>query len=69
MLSEQPSITMNIIAKSYHLKEGSVEKPTIYLGAIIKEHYLPDNPSKHVWSISAERYLKEGVSNTIIKVE
>jgi hypothetical protein len=46
VLSEQPSTTMNIIAKSYHLKDGSVDKSTIYLRAIIKEHYLPENPSK-----------------------
>ncbi len=69
VLSEQPSTTMNIIAKSYRLKEGSVNKPTIYLGAIIKEHYLPDNPSKRVWSISAERYLKEAITNLEVHLQ
>ncbi len=63
VLSEKPTNTMTITAKPYHLEEGSVDNPTMYLGAIIKEHYLPDNPSKRVWSMSAEQYLKEAVSN------
>lgn len=36
VLSEKPSSTMNIIAKSYSLKERSVDKPAIYLEEIIK---------------------------------
>lgn len=47
----------------YIFVKGSIDKPFIYLGAIIKEHYLQDNPSKCVWSMRAEFYLKDAVSN------
>jgi hypothetical protein len=35
----------------------------MYLGAQIKEHRLPDNPGKLMWSMSAEKYLKEALCN------
>jgi len=47
------------VGKAYRLKEGSIERPTTYLGALIREHCMPDNLSKTVWSLSAEKYLKE----------
>jgi hypothetical protein len=49
------------VGKAYRLKEGSIERPTTYLGALIREHCMPDNLSKTVWSLSAEKYLKEAV--------
>lgn len=61
VLSEKPEIVMQGISKAYCLKEGSVGRPTAYLGAQIKEHRLPDNPTKVLWSMSAEKYLKEAI--------
>jgi hypothetical protein len=61
VLSEKPDVIMQGIGKAYRLKEGSVERPTAYLGAQIKEHRLPDNPSKCLWSMTAEKYLKEAI--------
>jgi hypothetical protein len=43
------------------MKEDSVMKPTMYLGAVVKEYCLPDNPGKTVWSMSAEKYIKEAI--------
>jgi hypothetical protein len=43
------------------MKEGSVAKPNMYLGAQVKEHRLPNNPGKLVWSMSAEKYIKEAI--------
>jgi hypothetical protein len=54
---------MNTLAKFYRLKENSVAKPSMYLGAQIKQHRLPDQPNKIMWSMSAEKYLKEAVRN------
>jgi hypothetical protein len=48
---------MDGISQEYWMKDGSVSKPSMYLGAMIKEHRLPDNLSKTVWSMSAEKYL------------
>jgi hypothetical protein len=50
---------MDVLAKTYCLKEGSVGEPQTYLGAQIKKHTLQDNPSKQVWAMSAEKYIKE----------
>ncbi len=58
-----PEDTMSLLSKSYHLKEGSIGKPTTYLGAQIREHQLPDNPGKRIWSMSADKYLKEALHN------
>jgi hypothetical protein len=63
VVSLQPEQTMNTLAKFYRLKENSVAKPSVYLGAQIKEHRLPDQPNKIMWSMSAEKYLKEAVRN------
>ncbi len=63
VISQYPERTMNTIATFYRLKEHSVAKPSVYLEAQIKEHRLPENPSKIMWSMSAERYLKEALRN------
>jgi hypothetical protein len=46
VLSMQLEQTMKTLAKSYRLKDNSVSKPSLYLGAQIQEHRLPDNPNK-----------------------
>jgi hypothetical protein len=52
---------MDGMNKEYHMKEGSISKLTMYLGVMIKEHKLPNNPSKTVWSMTSEKYLKEAI--------
>jgi hypothetical protein len=61
LLSKKPNDIMLSVGKAYRLKEGSIERPTTCLGALIREHRMPDNPSKTVWSLSAKKYLKEAV--------
>jgi len=61
VLSEKPDQILRTIGNIYRLKENSVAKPTTYLGAVIKEHKLPDVPNKSVWSISADKYVKEAI--------
>jgi hypothetical protein len=63
VLAENPKSIMDVLAKTYHLKEGSVGEPHTYLGAQIKKHTLQDNPSKQVWAMSAEKYIKEAICN------
>jgi hypothetical protein len=38
-------------------------KPTMYLGAQIKEHRLPDDPDKLTWSMSAGKYFMKAICN------
>jgi hypothetical protein len=61
VLSLHPDVTMRTLSKSYRLKEGSIGKPTTYLEAQIREHRLPDNPGKRIWSMSTDKYLKEAL--------
>ncbi len=68
VLSLHPKQTMTTLAKSYRLKDNSVAKLTVYLGAQIKEHRLPDNPNQIMWSMSAEKYLKEALRNLETKL-
>ncbi len=68
VLSTCPEQTMMTLEKFYRLKEGSVEKPTKYLGAQILEHHLPENPGKWLWSMSADKYLKEALHNVETKL-
>jgi hypothetical protein len=63
VLAENPKDIMEVLAKTYHLKEGSVGKPQTYLGAQIKKHNLQDNPSKQVWAMSTEKNIKEAIHN------
>ena len=54
---------MNTLATFYRLKENNVAKPSVYLGAQIREHRIPDNPNILMWSISVEKYLKVALHN------
>jgi hypothetical protein len=63
VISEDPSKTMNTLAQFYRLKEGSVGRPTQYLGAQIKEYRFPHDPLQTSWSMSADKYLKEALQN------
>lgn len=63
VIAEQPREINNVIARAYRLKEDSVMEPKTYLGAQIRKHILPENPTKSVWTMSAEKYLKEAIRN------
>jgi hypothetical protein len=61
VIAEHPKRTMNFLAKLYRLKEGSVGKPTTYLGAQVLEHRFPDDPQFSSWALSSAKYIKEAV--------
>jgi hypothetical protein len=61
----KPQELIEMLRKTYKLKEGSVGPPTVYLGAEIKPYYLPDSdePGKARWSMSSEAYVKRAVQD------
>jgi hypothetical protein len=61
VVAEHPQCTMGCLAKLYRLKEGSVGKPTVYLGAQIMEHRFSDEPQFLSWAMSSAKYVKEAV--------
>jgi len=61
VLSKKPDQILRTIGNIYRFKENSVAKSTTYLGAIINEHKLPDVPNISIWSMSAEKYVKEAI--------
>jgi hypothetical protein len=61
VLSEKPDLILRSIGNINRLKENSISKPMSYLGAVIKEHHLPDNPGKPIYSMSADKYVKEAL--------
>ena len=61
VVAEYPKRTMDCLAKLYRLKEGSVGKPSTYLGAQIMEHRFPDEPQFISWAMSSAKYVKEAV--------
>jgi Reverse transcriptase (RNA-dependent DNA polymerase) len=67
-ISHDPQKVMDHIGKVYTLKKGSVGEPTTYLGAQIGKYYLPDNPTKVRWSMSADDYLKRAVKEVETKL-
>jgi hypothetical protein len=62
VLSENPQAILKTIGEIYRLKNDSIAKPLTYLGAVIKEHKVPDYP-KPIWSMSTEKYVKEAIKN------
>jgi hypothetical protein len=63
VLSECPGDIIQVIGKAYHLKEDSIMEPKTYLSSQIRKHTLPDNPSRTMWTMSANKYLKEAIQN------
>jgi hypothetical protein len=48
VVDHEPKVVMDYMASRYTLKPGSVEEPTIYLGAQITKFYIDgaDDPKK-----------------------
>jgi hypothetical protein len=63
VLSEMPEAIIKAIGQAYRLKENSISVPKTYLGAEIETFRDPNNPSVEMWSMSADRYLKEAIWN------
>lgn len=63
ILSNNTDAIVESLHQHYHLKEDSVGKPKTYLGAEIKEFKDTHNPGINMWSMSADKYLKEAIKN------
>ena len=63
VISEKPDLIIKGISNCYRMKEGSVAKPELYLGAQIKEYRVPNQISCPCWTMSAEKFLKEAIRN------
>jgi hypothetical protein len=63
VLSHKPELIMNTISDSYRLKNDSIQKPTTYLGAQVKEFRHPEDPTISMWSLSADHYIKNALAN------
>lgn len=63
VLSHKPGDVMKILSTKYKLKDGSIKKPDIYLGADIKEWQIgdADDNGKIRWAMSSETYVKRAV--------
>jgi hypothetical protein len=63
IISEKTNEIIKTLSDSYRLKNDSISKPTSYLGAEIKVFRDLDCPSVEMWSMSANKYLKEVIRN------
>ena len=61
---ENPMIQMQMVQGKFTLKDGTVEEPTLYLGADIGKECLPesDDPGKTRWSLSSTKYATKAVA-------
>ena len=51
----KPRLMLEWIEKRFTLKDGTIEEPTLYLGADISRHQIPGVSIKR-WAMSAEKY-------------
>ena len=63
VLHDEPKRIMDQIGSIYRMKEGSVEKPSIYLGANIREWFVQneDGISIPCYGMSSSGYVKEAI--------
>ena len=61
---EEPKNQMSMIEGKFTLKDGTVEEPTLYLGADIEKVTLTDSedPSKTRWAMSSTKYTAKAIS-------
>lgn len=64
VMSSNPKVVMDAIARTYTLKAGSVKEPDLYLGANIKKWYIEgsEDPGKARWSMSSSNYTKKAIT-------
>ncbi len=67
MISHEPRVTMNALSQLYRMKEGSVGKPTKYLGADVIEYTLPGDANPK-WGFSSQQYIQEAIRTVEIEL-
>jgi hypothetical protein len=63
VISHEPHVTMAALSELYRMKEGSIGKPTKYLGADVIEYRLPTDHQRPKWGFSSQQYVTEAIRN------
>lgn len=63
VLSEAPDKIMAVISQCYRLKNDSIQKLKSYLEAEIKEYHHPHDPTRTMWSMSTDQYIRDALQN------
>ena len=68
---EDPQEFMKELAKRFTLKEGSVEEPTLYLGADVIKWYIAesDDPGKVRWALASTKYTKRAIADLEVELD
>ncbi|KAI2501495.1 Reverse transcriptase (RNA-dependent DNA polymerase) [Fragilaria crotonensis] len=62
---EEPERFMDELGRRFTLKEGSVQEPTLYLGADVLKWYIAesDEPGKVRWALASTKYTKRAIAD------
>ena len=58
---ENPKLQMEAISKRFTLKDGTVEEPSMYLGADIEKFTIASDPGKIRWAMSSTKYTGKAI--------
>ena len=64
LITHEPKVFMDYLAKAYTLKKGIVKELDAYLGAEIKQYRIPESndPGKVRWAMSSDLYVKRAIA-------
>jgi hypothetical protein len=67
---EHPKDFMDELASRFTLKEGSVEEPTLYLGADVIKWYIAnsDDPGKVRWALASTKYTRRAIADVEVEL-
>ena len=65
-ISDDPSATMKGIQATFKLKDDRIEKPEMYLGAMLAEKNIN---GIMCWTMSSEQYVKAAIANVEAKLD
>jgi hypothetical protein len=62
---ENPQRFMDELSQRFTLKEGSVQEPTLYLGADVMKWYIAesDEPGKVRWALASTKYTRRAIAD------
>jgi hypothetical protein len=65
-----PQKTIDMLRRTYKLKEGSVKEPDLYLGSNVKKLHVSDfdEPGRPCWSMSSKMYVKRAIKEVEAKL-
>jgi hypothetical protein len=63
ILSHQPKAIVSVLKSIYLLKDDEVGAPKTYLGAQVKQTYLPQDKTVLQWGLSPKQYIENALKN------